>query len=651
MPLVMDSSLLSRVTEVTGVVTKILQEASFSPALAVIVASPSPTAVTTPSFTVATFSSLEDQVTVGSVASSGRTVAVRVAVLPLMMGSSVLSKAIEVTGVLTVTLQVASFSPALAVIVASPSAMAVITPPLTVAIFSSLEDHVTVGSVASSGRTVTVRVAVLPLIIGSSVLSRVIEVTGVPTVTLHLASFSPALAVMVVSPSAMAVIIPSLTVATFSLLEDQVIFGSVASSGSTVAVRINFVPLTMVSSVFVVSRVIEVTGVVTVILLFASFSPAFAVIVASPSPTAVTTPSLTVATFSSLEDQVTVGSVASSGRTVALRVALLPLIMGNSVLSKAIEVTGVLTVTLHVASFSPAFAVIVASPSPTAVTVPSLTVATFSLLEDQVIFGSVASSGKTVALRVAVLPLIMYSSLLSRETEVTGVVTVILHLASFSPALAVMVASPSAIAVITPSLTVATFSSLEDHVTVGSVASSGSTLAVRVAVLPLMTGNSVLSKAIEVTGVVTVILHLASFSPAFAVMMASPSATAVTTPSFTVATFSLPENHVTVGSVASPGSTVAVRVFFSPVLMASSVLSKVTDVTGVVTVTLQLASFPTASAVMIASPSATAVTEPSLTTATFSLLEDHVTVLSVASSGRTVAVRVMVLPLSIASSA
>ena len=57
-----------------------------------------------------------------------------------------------------------------------------------------------------------------------------------------------------------------------------------------------------------------------------------------------------------------------------------------------------ITVTLQVADFSPALAVIVAVPSLTAVTLPSLpTVATSGLDEAQVMVLSVALSGLTVA--------------------------------------------------------------------------------------------------------------------------------------------------------------------------------------------------------------------------------------------------------------
>ena len=62
----------------------------------------------------------------------------------------------------------------------------------------------------------------------------------------------------------------------------------------------------------------------------------------------------------------------------------------------------------------------VASPAFTAVTVPSSTVATLALLLCQVTFLLVASSGCTVAVRVALPPVNSSRVALSSETPVTG---------------------------------------------------------------------------------------------------------------------------------------------------------------------------------------------------------------------------------------
>ena len=62
-------------------------------------------------------------------------------------------------------------------------------------------------------------------------------------------------------------------------------------------------------------------------------------------------------------------------------------------------------------------------------------------------------------------------------------------------------------------------------------------------------------------------------------MVAVPSLTAVTFPSFTVATSVLSEVQVTAFSVALAGLTVAARVISSPSVISSEVLSRETDVT------------------------------------------------------------------------
>ena len=99
--------------------------------------------------------------------------------------------------------------------------------------------------------------------------------------------------------------------------------------------------------------------------------------------------------------------------------------------------------------------------------------------------------------------------------------------------------------------------------------------------------------------------------------------------------------QVTVLSVASDGFTVAVRVTVSPALRDAVVLFSVTEVTSVATtVIVQVAVLLPALAVMVAVPTFFAVTTPFETVAIVSSEDVQVTVLSVASSGFTVAVRV-----------
>ena len=137
--------------------------------------------------------------------------------------------------------------------------------------------------------------------------------------------------------------------------------------------------------------------------------------------------------------------------------------------------------------------------------------------------------------------------------------------------------------------------------------------------------------------------------PLDAVMLAWPARMAVTLPSpSTVATSGFVDFQLTVLSVASSGSTVAVSVAVSPSLRSSVSLSRVTDSTAMVaasTVTLQLAWRPPSLVVTVTvpSPGPTAVTLPlcpfcsTVTTDSGDAL--HVTERSSALAGNTVAPR------------
>ena len=140
----------------------------------------------------------------------------------------------------------------------------------------------------------------------------------------------------------------------------------------------------------------------------------------------------------------------------------------------------------------------------------------------------------------------------------------------------------------------------------------------------------------------TVTLHSA-FTPfdALAVIVASPSATAVTTPfSSTVATFGSLDVHVIVLSVASAGFTVTVRaVYFSPSFRLIASLFNTTSSTATFTVTSHSAVFPfDVVAVIVVVPLDTAVTTPLFTVAMLVSPDVHSTFLSVALSGVIVAV-------------
>ena len=196
-------------------------------------------------------------------------------------------------------------------------------------------------------------------------------------------------------------------------------------------------------------------------------------------------------------------------------------------------------------------------------------------------------SGFTVAIRVAVSPSVSSSEDLSRVTDSTATtffLTVTVQVAVLSPALAVIVAVPSATAVTLPfASTVATDVLLELQVTVLFVALSGFTVAASVTDSPSVSSSEDLSSVTDSTAMtffLTVTEQVAVLSPALAVMVAVPSATAVTLPfASTVATAVLSELQVTVLFVALSGFTVAASVADSPSVRVSEVLSKLTDET------------------------------------------------------------------------
>ena len=133
-------------------------------------------------------------------------------------------------------------------------------------------------------------------------------------------------------------------------------------------------------------------------------------------------------------------------------------------------------------------------------------------------------------------------------------------------------------------------------------------------------------------------------------MVAVPALMPVTLPSSTFATDMSLHDHVTSLFVASSGDTVATSVSLSPTASVRELLSSFTPVTftsAAVTVTLQVAVLPPSFVVTVtvASPAAFASTLPlSSTVATSGLSELQLTLLSVASEGFTVAVRVLLSP-------
>ncbi len=142
----------------------------------------------------------------------------------------------------------------------------------------------------------------------------------------------------------------------------------------------------------------------------------------------------------------------------------------------------------------------------------------------------------------------------------------------------------------------------------------------------------------------TVTAQVADTLPHVAVMVAFPTAIAVTLPlASTVATLSSDDFHVTVLSVVVAGLTVAISVSVSVAFRVIAVLFRVMDAAGVAsTVTAQVADTLPQVAVMVVLPTDTAVTTPFATVAIVSSALFHTMVLSVVVSGATVAVKVIV---------
>ena len=597
-----------------------------------------------------------DHVTVLSVALSGATVAFKVVVSPSNNSIVILSRTIPLTGTgLTVTSQVAVLSPALAVIVTLPTLIALTTPLLsTVAIVASDVDHVTVLSVALSGETVAVKVILSPSNNSIVVLSRTIPLTGTGlTVTSHVAVLSPALAVIVTLPTLIAFTTPLLsTVAMLASDVDHVTVLSVALLGSTVAVKVIVSPSS--SSTEVLSRTIPLTGTgITVTSHVAVLSPALAEIVTLPTLIAFTTPLLsTVAMLASDVDHATVLSVALLGSMVAFKVVVSPSSNSTFVLSRVIPDTRTgLTVTSQVAVLSPALAVIVTLPTLIALTTPLLsTVAMLASDVDHVTVLSVALLGSTVAFKVVISPSSSSTLVLSREIPLTSTgLTVTSQVAVLSPALAVILTLPTLIALTTPLLsTVAMLASDVDHVTVLSAALSGETVAFKVKLSPIIISADVLSRTIPLTGTGLIATSQAAvLSPALAVIVTLPTLIALTTPLLsTVAMLASDVDHVTVLSVALAGFTVAFNVKLSPTIISAEVLSRTIPLTGTgLTVTSQVAVLSPALAVIVTLPTLMALTTPLLSTVAIVASDvDHVTVLSVALLGSTVAFKVIVPP-------
>ena len=327
------------------------------------------------------------------VALLGLIVAIKVVVSPSVNDTCVLSNEMLETFALTVMLQIAVFPPSsvVTVIVVVPAFNAVTLPSATIATEVSLLVQVTFLFVAFSGVMFANNVSISPSNKVAEFLSIDIFSTGYIfslTVTLQVAVLPPSsvVTVIVVVPGLSAITTPSFTVATAVLLLLQVTFLLVAFSGFIVTVKVVVSPSVNTTSLLFKDTLD--TNALTSISQVAVLPPSsvVTVIVVVPAFIAVTSPSITVATDVLLLFQVTFLLVAFSGLIVAVNNRVSPSLSVADTISNSTFSTGytiATTVTLQVAVLPPSsdFAVIVAFPGLTAVTIPSSTVAIDESLE------------------------------------------------------------------------------------------------------------------------------------------------------------------------------------------------------------------------------------------------------------------------------
>ena len=329
------------------------------------------------------------------------------------------------------------------------------------------------------------------------------------------------------------------------------------------------------------------------------------------------------------------------------------------------SVKGLVTVTVTVSVFVSSVdvvTVIVAVPIATAVTSPFATVAISVLSLAQVTSLFVAVVGVTVAIKVLSAPTNKESSSLSRVTPVAATVNLVTVTVTVSvfvlsvDVVTVIVAVPTATAVTSPFATVAILGLSLSYLTSLFVAVVGVTVAIKVLSAPTFKESPSLSRFTPVTAMidsVTVTVTVSVFvlsADDVTVIVAVPTATAVTSPFATVAILGLSLSYLTSLFVAVVGVTVAIKVLSAPTFKESPSLSRFTPVTAMidsVTVTVTVSVFVLSAddvTVIVAVPTATAVTSPFATVTILGLLLAQLTSLLVAVVGVTVAIKVLSAP-------
>src|SRR6266516_7747077 len=384
------------------------------------------------------------------------------------------------------------------------------------------------------------------------------------TVIAELPLFPSLVAVIFAEPVATPVTSPlPFTVATPGASVDHVIAlpeSGLPLASSGVAVSCWVVPMNTEADAGLTLTDATGTGFTTIAAL-ALFPSLVAVILAEPTPAAVTRPlAFTVATLAASVDQMIARPesglpLASSG--VAVRCCVPPTRIVALVGLKLTDATGAMTVIAVLPLLPSLVAVMVAVPAASAVTSPlPFTVATPGASLDQVIVRPesgfpLASSSVAVSCCVAPAYIDAVAGLTLTEATGTGF-TVIAAAALFPSLVAVMFAEPAATAVTSPlASTVATPAASVDHVMtrpVRTLPSASWSVAVICCVAPTPTVAAVGLTLTDATGAgFTVMAALPPFPSLVAVIFAAPGATAVTRPAFeTVATAGLSLDHVTI---------------------------------------------------------------------------------------------------------
>lgn len=396
------------------------------------------------------------------------------------------------------------------------------------------------------------------------------------------------------------------------------------------------------------------------------------VIVVLPALTPVTRPvEETVATDGALDVQVStrpVNTFPLPSFVTAVSIAVPPTSKFALVGVTVIDATGTFDTVMVAVPFLPSLvAVIVALPTPTAVTSPVVasTVATDAELVDQVTMRPVSKlllasfATADIAWVAPIWRLALVGEIVTVATGIND--TVIEAVADFPSLIAVIVAAPADTAVTAPlAVTVATPGVFDDHA-IARLLSTLPLASVRTAAMVVAPPTTILA----VVGVRVIVATGASDTPTadvalcpslVAVIVVLPGPTAVTTPvEDTVATVGWLDVQVTVRPVNTfplPSFVTGVIVIVGPPTSRLALVGvTVMDATGTFdTVTVAVPLFPSLLAVIVAVPTATAVTTPLLDTVAMAVgLDAHVTIRpdnSVPFTSRTVAESVLVPPIT-----